>query len=190
MKKHKRLLSIGLTFMLLFSMTQIAFAENWYSVPNVPVIQQAKTQWCWAAAGEMAGKAFDPYSTKNQTSGVYYVRGNYLNEPGYSREAAAVAQYVCSNKKTFYVNQYTWSMSNIRRDIMTYKSPLIFLAGYYDNYGNRNGGHFVTGDAVYEVSNYLRYKDSWDATTHWCTYSSFSDGSYNGRQYEETIYAR
>jgi len=66
--KKKSLLSIFLLAIFLFSMTTVAFAESWYYV-GVPVIRQQKTQWCWAASGEMAGKAVNPSSTRTQADG-------------------------------------------------------------------------------------------------------------------------
>lgn len=187
--KKKSLLSIFLLAIFLFSMTTVAFAENWYYV-GVPVIRQQKTQWCWAASGEMAGKAVNPSSTRTQSDGVYYVTGGYENYPNTSNAAASVATYVSKNQKRFYVDRGTWTINSIRSEIMDRQSPLITLGGYYDYYGNRNGGHFVVIDAVYEYSNTLRYVDPWDATTHWCSYQAFKDGSYNSRKYEETVYGR
>lgn len=191
MKLLKKLLNTLLIFLFISSLSVTALAENIYYASNPNIVQQAKTQWCWAACAEMAAKSIYPATDRNQWNGVAWVKGSSsINQPATSSECRNAANYICYNKANFNVQYFVWDMSSIRRDIMTYHKPLIFLAGYYDNYGNRNGGHFVVGDAVYETTNMFRYRDPWDATTHWVKYQAFCNGSYNGRQYEETVYAR
>ncbi|SFB18809.1 papain-like cysteine protease family protein [Clostridium frigidicarnis] len=191
MRKFKNLLNVFLivTFVSCTSIT--VFAETIHYSQNPNIVQQAKTQWCWAASAEMAAKSIYPNTNRTQWDGVAQVKGSSsVNLPASSIECTTATNYICYNNANFKVEYFPWNMSSIRRDIMDYQKPLIFLAGYYDNYGNRNGGHFVVGDAVYEYSNYFRYRDPWDSTTHWVDYQAFCNGNYNSRQYEETVFAR
>ncbi len=189
MNKSKKRISSILIILLVTSLSMSAFAENWYYAKNVPMVQQAKSQWCWAASAEMAAKNIYPNTNRNQWGAVEEVKGsNTINQPGTSHEASLAAEYICYGYSDFKYNG-VWSMQSIRNEIMNNNKPLMILAGYYNN-GNRNGGHFVVIDAVYETSNYIRYKDPWDSTTHWTTYTAFSNGSYNSRVYEETVYNR
>lgn len=186
----KKLINVVLVLVLLMSISMTAFAENWYYASNVPIVQQAKDQWCWAASAEMAAKNASPNSNRTQWNAVAFVKGSSsINQPGTSNETCLAAEHIAYNNVNFTSNYYRWSMTSIRNEVMHNNKPLITLGGYYTN-GNRTGGHFVVIDAVYQTSNYIRYKDPWDATTHWVTYNAFSDGSYNNRRYEETVYFR
>jgi len=190
MKRRTQFINIFLVVVLLLSLSVTAFAENWYYASNVSLVRQAKTQWCWAASAEMAAKNVYPNTDRTQWHGVQQVKGSTnVNQPGTSNEACVAAETICYGRADFRSNYFPWTMASIRNEIMNNNKALIVLGGYYNN-GQRTSGHFVTIDAVYQTSNYIRYKDPWDATQHWVSYTQFSNGSYNGRVYEETVYNR
>lgn len=68
-----------------------------YMVSVTPV-KQAKSNWCWAACAEMAGKQFNPKSTKSQTDVVRKFYGNSLpNQLGSLGDVCCGATYVGSD---------------------------------------------------------------------------------------------
>lgn len=66
-------------------------------------------------------------------------------------------------------------------------------AGYYKG-NTRTGGHAVVicgtlfTDGSDGIVVYIDYIDPKYGDYHRCTYSSFCDGSFNGRKYDQTVY--
>ncbi len=161
-------------------------------------VKQAKGNWCWAACAEMMGKTVYSSSTRDQYSVVKYLKGtlleSYPDKTGSMQECALGSQYVAYSKETFKSTASTWNFSEIATSISK-GYPVTAAAGYYEN-GERDGGHDVvivatrfTDDAS-GSQYYIDYKDPWDNSTHHCTFSSFKNGSYNGRKYDKTIYVK
>lgn len=82
---------IIMTFMLSMLMASNALAISQSKVLAVKSVQQAKSNWCWAACAEMAGKYVYAYSIRDQWDVVDYVKtgctGSYPNEAGTLRES-------------------------------------------------------------------------------------------------------
>ena len=76
-------------------------------------------------------------------------------------------------------------------ELIYYNHPVIAAGGYYDEHGNRNGGHavLIIGWSDATGTDEISYYDSLNSGSyHTCTYSSFCDGSYNTRIYDQSAY--
>ncbi|MGN0601162.1 MAG: papain-like cysteine protease family protein [Oscillospiraceae bacterium] len=190
------LICICLTITYSPSFNIITNATVQYDGVNVNVVKQAKSQWCWAACAEMAGKNVYPSSKRTQYTVVKYIKGSssnsYPNVTGTIANSATGSQYVAYNRKTFKSTASKWSFSKIVSS-MRKGYAVEAGAGYYSN-GKRNGGHVVVISGTQFVDNssgtfyYIDYIDPWDGSFHHCTYSSFCNGTYNSRKYDQTIY--
>jgi len=85
MLSKKRLAGFFLVFLLSFTMATQAFATS--KTLTVTKYDQAKSNWCWAAAGTMVGRYQNSNSTRNQWDVVENVKGpSYPNESGTDAE--------------------------------------------------------------------------------------------------------
>lgn len=159
---------------------------------SVTAVQQAKSNWCWAACAEMSGKVVYSSSTRTQYNVVNYLKGSlfvpYPNSTGSIEESASGSQYVAHNTKTFTSTDSKWIFPQIESSLAD-GYPVQAGAGYYTN-GVRNGGHVVVIKKTESTNSnaYIDYVDPWDGATYHCSYLSFCDASFNGRKYDQTIY--
>ena len=159
---------------------------------SISIVTQAKTEWCWAASAEMAGKYAYSSSTRDQWDVVNHVHGtifdSYPNKSGSIANSASGSKHMTHNTKTFSYIASAYTISQIRTSINTNSKPLQAGAGYYNSNGNRNGGHMVVISGVTSTGETITYLDPWDGTKHTCTLTAFGDASYNGRKYDQTVY--
>lgn len=185
-----------LTITCVYSFDIITNATVQYDGVNINSVKQAKTNWCWAACAEMAGKNVYSGSSRTQYSVVQHLKGTSSekcpNATGSISDSAKGSQYVAYNKKTFISTASKWSFSQI--GVSLRKGYAVQAgAGYYSN-DKRTGGHMVIIYGTEFIDNssgifyYINYIDPWDGKAHNCTYSSFCNGSYNSRKYDQTIY--
>lgn len=78
--------------------TNASFQNEYVSVN---IVKQAKTNWCWAASDEMAGRTMNRSSTRTQTDIVVFVKGKNINEGGTPSEGVKGANFACINNVTF-----------------------------------------------------------------------------------------
>jgi len=164
---------------------------------DVKQIKQEKSNWCWAACSEMAGRYICGYpflgiGYRSQSDIVKYVKGSTADLPGSLADSAKGSKYASKDKYTYYYESKVWSWSDLRGEIDNNRTVQLG-AGYYENQ-IRRGGHMVilTGWTFNSSSNryYIYYNDPWDGTQQFCEYSAFLDGSFNGRKYDQTVYYR
>ena len=162
---------------------------------KVDIIKQEKTNWCWAACAEMAGRYICGYpflgiGYRNQSNIVKHVKGSTDNLSGSLSDSVKGSTYAAKDTKKFSYTSTTWSWSKLRQEVND-KKIVQLGAGYYQN-GVRNGGHVVvlSGWSLNTSFDkyYIYYCDPWDGTETYCEYDAFLDGSFNGRKYDQTIY--
>lgn len=194
MRLRGRLLAVCISFTLITTLCPSAFAQGVRTEHvNINGVVQAKSNWCWAACAETVGTTLYPSSQRDQYDVVKYIKGTpddpYPNVPGYTEDSAEGSEYVTYNRFQFGRTTSPFSFLDIESDIAD-GFPIQASAGYYSG-SARSGGHVVV---IYMTQNfdygeqYINYFDPWDGMNHVCTYSSFCDGSYNGRQYNYTIF--
>lgn len=97
MKKFVRHLSLSVSLSLLFvSIFAIQLpvkATNQHDYLSITPVIQAKTNWCWAASGEMMGKNICPTSTWTQYDLVHYIKSTVGSEP-YPNEGGTLSDCV------------------------------------------------------------------------------------------------
>jgi hypothetical protein len=173
-----------------------AFATVQTESADITGVKQAKTNWCWAACAEMAGTSVYPSSSRDQYDVVEHLKGTsstpHPNVSGSIRDSANGSEYVTHNNINFTSKSSKWNFSQIATSL-SHGNPVQAGAGYYDG-STRNGGHVVVIymtqfiDGTSGTETYIDYLDPWDGASHHCSLDAFSDGSYNGRKYDQTIY--
>ncbi len=177
--RHYLILQICLAVLLLMIAQAPAFATvNWLS--TVVPVQQSKSNWCWAATGEMIEKHFG--GTLSQWANVDYI---YPNQ-NYPNLGASLDQ----TKQA--INHF-----QTKKTGMTVSSALTFLSVRYQiNCGGPmaagwswySGGRHMTVVRGFDdtTTQYVYWVDPWDGLGHKNTYTWFcDDGSH---KWIESIY--
>ncbi len=152
-------------------------------------VQQAKSNWCWAAVAEMASDWENSFAGKTQWDIVKHVKGTSLNPyPNYAgslNDSVQGSEYATNNVATYNFVNYSWSLESIRTMLQTYTNPICAGCGYYVG-GVRNGGHMLLIHGI-DDSSTLYICDPATGTSQWVSYSYFKDG-YGGRKYDQTVF--
>ena len=173
------------------------FVQPMETALNVTSVVQAKSNWCWAACTEMAGKQAYPTSDRTQWDVVKKVKGWFLNQypnsTGSLDDSIEGSEYITYYTKTFNKSVYDTSWETLCNNMVSGKAVQA-QAGYYSASGERTGGHvvviikcYVSGTST-SVTKYIQYIDPWDGATYTCTYESFCDGSFNSRRFDGIVY--
>ncbi len=155
-----------------------------YVTLSVPNIQQAKSQWCWAACVEMSANylGYDTYDQWDIVNHVFGTTSNpYPDKPGGDAENNKGMKYATSNSYKTVFSTSLLSISSMNTE-MTNKRPIIMAWGYYTN-GKRTGGHENVIYAVDTSTKYLKLQDP-DGTSNTVSYSSLTSSST--RKYDQT----
>jgi hypothetical protein len=196
MKLLKKILTV--VFMLAVLINEMRenniYATETTHIVTVYGVVQAKSNWCWAASAEMAGKVLYPTSGRNQWSAVHAIYGTttdpYPNYAGTLSDSVTASEHIVYNNYDFYSIINTWLFSQLDIEIEN-GHPVQTAGGYYS--GNiRMGGHMVvTYLTRYNSSSdtyYIGYVDPFDGNAKYCTYDAFCDGTYNGRTFDQVVY--
>lgn len=164
---------------------------------NIIGVRQNRSNWCWAACAEMAGKTAFSASQRTQDDVVNFLMGTEENptpnEPGFADEVASGANYVAHFQKTFVSEESALDFSEITYSLAKgYAIPAGYV--FYNSSGEPRGGHMVTiymtqfvdfgGTSEYRIT----YYDPWDGTSHTCAFEDFCDGTYTSGIYEASVY--
>ena len=192
MKKSKPIISLILVVILLFNLSPLqTHATNIIYMVSVTPVQQAKSNWCWAACSEMAGKTMYSSSSRTQYSVVDHIYGYAPNLMGTLGDVVEGSKYVAYYTRSFASSFSAWMFSSLENHISQGK-PVTVGLGYYSN-GQRIGGHMVviTGTAHVEDSTgsywFIYYIDPDDGSGYSKSYSTFCND--NGQIiYDATVY--
>lgn len=111
-------------------------------------VQQAKSNWCWAASAEASAHHAYPNSTRSQYHAVNLIYGpEYYNYPADIEQTAQAATYLAHNYVT-YQGHESMPVSEFLTSQLVRDRVTILCYGYYDQAGNRNGGHAVTVQGI------------------------------------------
>jgi len=178
--RHYLILQICLAVLLLATTATPAFATvKWLS--TVVPAQQAKSNWCWAASGEMIEKHFG--GTLSQWANVDYIYHNQ-NYPNYTASL---------NQTNQAINHF-----QTKRTGMTISSGLTFLSVKYQincggpmaaGWGYYSGGGHMTVVRGYDddtATRYVYWVNPADGAGHKNTYNWFYDDGVH--RWVESIY--
>lgn len=146
MKKQKRILFTYLLTCILIFISSSATSAGTLSVNRV---EQAKSNWCWAAAAEMVG-TYNTTSNLRQYEIVYYFYGeSYPDVAGNVNQIATGINYSSNYTKSAYVSNF-FTLSSIKSNIDKAHPFVIRLAW------NSGGGHAVacagySGSSIYVI---------------------------------------
>ena len=196
MKKIKLISYFLIASILFASFPILASAAVANTVVSVTPVVQAKTNWCWAAGAEMAGKQAYSSATRTQYNIVNYLKGTtsnpHSNVSGSIADSANGSKYVTNNTKTFTATASKWTWAQIQTRLKANKAVQAG-AGYYSG-STRNGGHIVVIYGTQFIDNdsgtqyKINYVDPANGVRYTCLYSAFCDGTFNSRKYDQTIY--
>ena len=132
MKKKKKWLSLcALIGMLSVVLSLSASADYYYTLDRgvLTDVQQAKSNWCWAACAEMAGHYVYPQTDKSQWAVVRYFKGtateDYPNVGGDSSDMERAVEYVANNTVDYSVVTAALRCSQIYNEVVVDRKPII-----------------------------------------------------------------
>lgn len=190
-KRISLVVCIVLTVVLAFTVSVFAYSSEVHHILVTPVVQ-AKTNWCWAACAEMAGKYMYSVSNRSQYDVVNYIKGTpgdlYPDVAGSIAETATGANYITYSNHSFSSIGMPFSFDAAHAALGNHHPVLAGCAHFTGT------GHMVTIYNTVKVIDagvtytYVNYYDPADGNGYVCTYSDFCDGTYNGYSYVETCY--
>ncbi len=156
---------------------------------------QQMTKWCWVASAKNSAK-YTINTSITQSEAVDHIKGSIGNYGGTLTDIELAAEYIsmylmsyqnCGISTTSGVKSFSYLTDKVDQGLVT-----ILVAGKYVN-GVRESGHAVTMHGYFSYGSYasmIWYYDPWpdDNTDYECTYSSFVNGSFNGRMYDGTVF--
>ena len=168
--KAVKLLSIILIVCLVFCV----LASNAFALiydATVTRVEQAYSNWCWAASSEMIGKKISPSLNRDQYNIATYLLGP--NPPNNTATNAAITEalnYACGISTTTYMGTLTFSGCKTYCD-NEYPLAIKIRWNIFDN-------HVVVVDAVDDSNNKLRIVDpGLDCGIEWYEYSLLLTGT-------------
>lgn len=165
--------------LLLLAFILIAPVSTLADTLYVPVVRQAKSNWCWAACAEMVGRYEESGSTRSQWDVVMHVKGTSDNVVGTAEETALGAAFVCYNVSSFVATHRAFNEADIQDTINRAGNPLVVGIVW----GGIGGGHMMVVDGY--DSGQVRVIDPADGSTRWMSYQTLL--YYQGGYYLETV---
>ena len=171
-RKKKYAIRVFCALALLFSMVITVSAAS--TTLDVKRVKQAKSQWCWAAVGEMIGTYMNSSSSRTQWDIVAYIKGSkYPDDPGSDNEIIKGIKYASMNTVT-----YT-SGSTLSWDEHVTNIESGYPIGVKMDW-NSNGAHALVcaGTKTIGQSNYLYIIDPWeDYSSELYKYTELKNGT-------------
>ncbi len=148
MKAMKAAAAFAASFLCAFlSVLNVCATVTTWSV-DFNGVQQAKSNWCWAASAEASAHHAYPNSTRSQYQAVYLIYGpEYPNLGANIEQTASAATYLAHNYVT-YQGYYSMPISEFLTYQLTVDKVTILAFGYYTTSGTRTGGHAVTVQGI------------------------------------------
>ncbi len=154
----------------------------------VPLYTQQKSNWCWAAAAEMAGKFKYSSSTVTQADIVAKIKGDSsLNKPGKTSETAESIEYVTGG---YYGASHTilsrWGFDKVKTSIDN-SYPVVPLVN------DGNTGHYYVIVGYNPTDDSIAVNNPGDGQRYECTWADFdagntSNGWRDSRPHKYTVY--
>lgn len=137
---------------------------------GVQRVQQAKSNWCWAAGAEMVG-AYKTTYPKDQWAIVGFIYGtSYPNVAGSISNVVSGVEYASNYTKDARSSAFI-SLTSLTNEISAKQHPVLIRIGW----SNSNSGHVVVASG-YNGSD-IKIIDPWENTaTQYYTYSSLANG--------------
>lgn len=136
---------------------------------GVERVQQAKSNWCWAACAEMVG-VYETTSTLDQWDVVALIYGStYPNNSGSVFNIVSGINYVSRNTKAASFSRFI-SLETLQSEIGDKHHPLVIRLAW-----ESGGGHFVVAKGYNGSS--INIIDPWGNTaTQYYSYASLLNG--------------
>jgi hypothetical protein len=170
---------------LMMMISTIAYAA-WNSI-GVELVNQAKSNWCWAASLEMSA-TYLGYDDYDQWDIVKECKGTssepYPNEQGNASDYSKGMKYATGNDYTATRSSGTISLSSLN-GYMNNSVPVIIAIGTYNSSGQRSG-HAVVVFSVDTASNQFKVKDPGRDSDVTYNYDTITDTSQT-RRWDATV---
>ena len=117
-------------------------------------VQQARSNWCWAANSEMLG-TYGISSNRNQYDIVSFIYGRDVNEGGTSEQQVTAIKYVSMGAKDAYIESRPQN-DRVKSQLISYQPIKIGI-----KYKNENKSHAMSiyGFKEENGTNYWKYVD-------------------------------
>lgn len=178
----QRTLLASIIFLLIAASCVVAFAD--YTELNISPVKQEKSNWCWVAAGQMAGSYINPSVHRSQSEICSHVKGNTNDSTGSYLEAASAMAYAAGNSRRAGGSLVRWSWSQVIEAINK-GYPVVLLAS-----DNLIDGHFYLMRGYEPLKKYAALNDPATGNRQVCNWSDFNAGrwAYDSRRYAATCY--
>ena len=165
-----------------------ASADYYYTLDRgvLTDVQQAKSNWCWAACAEMAGHYVDPNTDKTQWAVVRYFKGtateDFPDVGGNINDIAAAIRYVSNDKVTYRTTTDSLRNGDIYNEVVLADRAAIAGMGYYDIGGEYHGHAVLVYGTRHECGvDYVVYSDPAEGKAYREPYNDFKNGTGKAR---------
>lgn len=152
-----------------------AHAIDYQHTASIVPVNQAQSNWCWAACAQMISSHFYPNSTINQNQIVTYVKGGLVNQTAQPQELINAIKYATYNTQTYVYTYAPIGFSGIDNNIYN-GYPVV--ANVYS--------HAVLVYQTLSISNqfyYVTYYDPDWGQSITLPYADFLSGTFNPPYY-------
>lgn len=196
----KKKIAIAATALTLATANLVAITADVISATSsqslsYTMVNQAKTNWCWAASAENSARGSYQYRlaatpSRSQWDAVYHIKGNSSNQhpnvAGSISDIEEAAEYIARGKFNWGSSNSKKSFNTLKSQIIEYKTPVV--GGSYSS----GGGHAITCIG-YKINDsgtqYIRIYDPWDGTRAYTKYTDFCNGTgYASLSYRATCW--
>lgn len=192
----KRFFQVVVSFVLCYAVYLSGFntyarASVINSVAPIPIVKQAKSNWCWAASAEMFGKGVLSSSTRTQYDTVRYVKGSEVNETANASECLNACRYASSNVKPLSFTSTRLSFSEVGRRVAKGEGIFTVLAKEGTNLEHAvvvSATQFIDGNNG--IENNIDYLEPFYGKSYHCSYDSFCNGHCQNMKFSRMIYTK
>lgn len=192
----KRFFQVVVSFVLCYAVYLSGFntyarASVINSVAPIPIVKQAKSNWCWAASAEMFGKGVLSSSTRTQYTIARSVKGSEVNERATYLECLKACRYASSNVKPLILTADQPGFNEIVKRVAKGEGIFTVLAKEGTNLEHAvvvSATQFIDGSSGTEYN--IDYIDPYYGISYHCSYDSFCNGHCQNMKFSRMIYTK
>lgn len=195
MRKALTFINIALLLASFFSFIVYASSSNSYYA-DCDTFYQQKSNWCWVASAQCSATYENELTPYDQYDAVRFLKGTpstpYPNVGGTILDTERAAEYIVNMNVDYFSANCTYPGEFFVSQILS-NHVAMAGAGYYDQNGNRTGGHVtpILGISHESGTRFITYYDPYYNRNYRMPITSFFDGSsFNGRKYDQTCGVR
>ncbi len=167
-KNLKIFMALTLVFSTLITSNVFAATKNL----SVDRVRQSKTNWCWAACGEMMGSYLYSSSTRDQYDIYEEIKGSRTtNYTANLNEVRNAIEYGAHDKVNISYSTSKWAFSKFKTSIDNYE-PVVIRMGW-----SNGGGHVVVVKGYNDSNSSVNIVDPASTTISYYKVSDLINGT-------------